>query len=211
MSFLQPNHSAQAATLRCRGPESSTRRSGPDTRTTHEPLSSLWCSSQPIPSLWCTADPLSPGPTHQRFQQQPGSIQRPPTDPLPASPHPTWCSQVRLLVMIFWCISFFGIVFVIYFFTNLLSSLPQKSQASFLTINSHPIFIYIIYSWNSLSSQSFFSLSSSLSVLNTLSLSGLLRFLRCLTVSLLVLRLLSPLQPKTPWCSFSPAHHYPPC
>lgn len=30
-------------------------------------------------------------------------------------------------------------------------------------------------------------------------------------ISLLVLVFLSSLQPKTPWCSFSPAHHYSPC
>lgn len=33
----------------------------------------------------------------------------------------------------------------------------------------------------------------------------------CEHVSLLVLYLLSLLQPKTPWCSYSPTHHYPPC
>lgn len=200
VSFLQPNHSAQAAALRCRGPESSARRSGPDTRTSHEPLSSLWCTSQPIPGLRCTADPLSPGPTHQRFQQQPGSIQRPPTDPLPTSPHPTWCSQVWLFVIISFFLGVYNFLelFVIYFVTNLLSSLPQKSQASFLTIDSHPIFIYFIYSCNSISSQCFFfSLSSSLSVLNSLSVGVVM-------VSLLSHRL-TPCSPSSlPRCSRRP-------
>ncbi|GAA6218174.1 dynamin-2-like [Lates japonicus] len=76
-------------------PQPSACCSGPNTRTTHEPFPCLRSAAQPLSRLRCTTNPLSPGPAHQRLQQWPGSLQRTPTDPLPARPHPTRCTQPK--------------------------------------------------------------------------------------------------------------------
>ncbi len=100
VSSSQPNTSAQAASCSSPAPQPSACCSGPNTRTTHEPFPCLWSSAQPLSRLRCATNPLSPRPTHQRLQQPPGSLQCTPTDPLPASPRPARCTQVRLPVTV---------------------------------------------------------------------------------------------------------------
>lgn len=104
LTSSQPNSSAQAASCSGPAPQPPTCCSGPNTRATHEPLPCLWRSTQPLPCLRCTTNPLSTRPTHERLQQQPGSLQCTPTDPLATSPRPTRCTQVWPPVMMCVCV-----------------------------------------------------------------------------------------------------------
>lgn len=103
-----------------------------------------------------------------------------------------------------WCI-----YYVIFAVNNISPSffiVFQESQAWFVISLSHQLSHLYIY----INSQHSFSSHSSLlcSLCRVVLVSPLSL---CEHVSPLVVYLLSPLQPKTPWRSYSPAHHYPPC
>lgn len=191
MFSLQPNSPAQATPRNSPTPEPSACCSWLNTGTSYESFSFLWNSSEPLARLWCTPDPISTRATHQCLQQQPGSLQCAPTDPISTSSCPPWCTKVCFYHRLY---SFFcGYVFAASPFFN-------RHRRHFSSV----IFMVLFYLFVSFNLFLFNYCPLLFSPYWVLLVSVLSFF------SLLVLCLFSTLQPETSWCTFSPAHHYPP-
>lgn len=135
LSSSQPNPSAQAPSSIYCAAHPSACSSGPNTRTTYEPFACLWSPSQPFSRIWCTTNPIASRATHERLQQLPGSLQRTPTDPLPAQPHSARCTQVSVSLYHQCCICLLCCFFIFSHISNLSCLLdPAFSPHSYVSV-----------------------------------------------------------------------------
>lgn len=157
----------------------------------------------PSPAFGAPPIPSRPGPPINAFNSSQDPFSAPPQ--IPSRPARIPPGVPRYGFRSWWFFVFFKeyIIFLelcLEFISSLtFYHLFLKSPRHHFWLSTVIPFLYILFILGIHSLVSlFFPLPSSLSVLNSLSLSGLLWFLCCLTVSLLVLRLLSPVAAEDP-------------